>query len=169
MPTTVLELPTVQSSATQFATFQLGVTSYGRERQEVHNPDYQNPLDYHFYNQHEATPTSNFTHNHHIHHVTSIDKGTDDMNNQYRAADNDQVLNSLTVHRRDLADSQRANKQNTVLTTDATPDTDDRTHDALQGDEPTLPSRSDQNIDHVVNEQDASCYAVLSEQRARLT
>ena len=64
--------------------------------QEVHNPDHQSPLDYYFYEQNEATPTSNFTHNHHIRHVTSIDTGTDDTTNQYRAEDNDQVLNSLT-------------------------------------------------------------------------
>ena len=55
------------------------------------------------------------------------------------------------------------------MTTDAGPDIFDRTHDAFQVAEPILPSRFDRNIDQVVDNQEAPCYAVRSEQRARLT
>ena len=54
------------------------------------------------------------------------------------------------------------------MTTDATPDIVDRTHQACHIAKPTLPSRFDRDKDQVINEQDTPCYAVRSEQRKQL-
>ena len=143
------------------------MTSYEREHQEVHNPNYQSSFDETFYNQHKYTPTSNFPHTQCIHHVTAIDTRTDDTTHQYGATNNNHVLHSLTVHGPNLEDSQQPSTQDTVLITDATPDIVDRKHHASHVTEPTLPSRFNRDIDQVTNEQ-TMCYAVRSEQCVQL-
>ena len=163
-----MEPPAVQSNATRFTTFKLKATSDERERQEVHNPNYQSSFDENSYNKHKYTSTYNFPHNHHIRHVTAIDTRTDNTTDQYGVTNNDDVLHSLPDHGPNLEGSRQTSIQDTVLTTDATPDIVDKTHNAFQVAEPTLPSRFDRDIDQVLNEQERPCHAVRSEQCAQL-